>query len=126
MQICGWAQEFFFPKEDEASKRQELWVKGLEPPKPSHVRGHSRRGSNLSVLSDGDSANVTATVGGSPTLSRPASPEVSHSRSATASVPMIAHQHTSSSSGESFCCLEGRRLHLYGCGTLKCLSLDVL
>ncbi|KAK9812398.1 hypothetical protein WJX73_007715 [Symbiochloris irregularis] len=96
--------EFFFPKEDEASRRQEIWVKGLEPPKPSHVRGHSRKGSNLSVLSDGESASAaptTAIAGGSPTLSRPASPEVSHSRNATASGPIVAHQHTSSSSGQS-------------------------
>ena len=93
-------QEFFFPKEDEASRRQELWVKGLEPPKPG--RGHGRKGSNLSVLSDGESSAVNLpTASASPSLSQPASPEVSSSRPAAITGPLPA-QHTSSSSGESF------------------------
>ena len=94
---CAALQEFFFPKEDEVTRRQDQWVKGLEPPRPA--RGHTRKGSNLSVVSDGDSAALATTGPASnPSLSHPGSPEASGSRTAggTASGTLV----TSSSSGE--------------------------
>lgn len=92
------AQEFFFPKEDENVKRQEAWVQAMEPVRPG--KGHTRKGSNLSVLSDNDSLAATSASNLSLSLSRPGSPEASGSRSAAAAGggtgPLIA---TSSSSG---------------------------
>ena len=68
-------QEFFFPKEDEVTKRQEAWVKAVEP-KP--VKGHARKGSTLSVQSDADSlALAHAPSSNLSNTSRPNSPETS-------------------------------------------------
>lgn len=81
-------QEFFFPKEDEVTKRQELWMKAVEPRAP---RGHTRRGSNLSIKSDADSLEPSSHAQSS--LSRPHSPGEPLSRGQTS-------QLSSSSSGE--------------------------
>ena len=92
---CAHLQEFFFPKENEVTKRQEAWVKAVEP-RPA--KGHARKGSSLSIQSDADSL-VPA---GAPTsrlsdTSRPASP--GDAAAGASGLSKSATQQTSSSSG---------------------------
>lgn len=89
-------QEFFFPKEDETTKRQEAWVKAVEP-RPT--RGHGRKSSSLSVQSDADSSAGHTLALSNPSSSRPGSPEAASSHAEASSGRPPATLVTSSSSG---------------------------